>query len=780
MLATSLGAAHPATASQVTVLEAEALAEQPDAAEVRLVVDVAETASLPAGSKVFDDPILEGVGKAVVDVPAHAAGEVDGEAPAPMSAAVTPDDPHFRDGKQTALHDLRAPRAWERATGRDDVVVAVLDSGVWPSHADLNGKLWRNANENCGDGDDDDGNGIADDCAGWDFVNEDADPSDDDGHGTLVAGQIAAATDNGTGGSGICWGCQVMAVKVLDNEGNGSSLTVARGMLYAIEQGADVINLSLGGDRLTSDLREALAEADREGVLVVAAAGNRSRSAPHYPAAHPTVLAVGATRAGAVDRLEYYSNHGDWVDVAAPGEAYNTTVFPRSGAATYAWEQGTSMASPLVAGGAALVLSLDHSLDDDTLHASAVASARQATTPAIGGGFLDLADWLDEAVDRRRIPAQAARLVDDRVASDGGPVSVEVLANDRAPRGHDFDQATLQVTEHPGRGQAEVTGAAVRYRPAPGFTGEDRFRYRVCTHAGACASARVTVDITSPAPAPPPPGGGSPSDGGDGSAPGSDPPAPGGGQSGSGGDQPEPGGGSGGAPTPPSDEREGSGGPVPAPRPDFEPAPTSDDAAIQRVCPNGDVPAAAFRDVAGPHAGAVHCLVWHGVASGRSATEFAPARTVTREQMATFLVNLLTSVGVDLPSGSSPFRDLGASVHAPAVERLAVAGLVKGTGADRFSPRRAVTRDQMASFLVAALEHAGAQLPPPDDGAFTDTAGSVHEAAIDKVAAAGVSRGYGDGTYRPRLAVTRAQMASFLARGLDHLAGEGVAAAQVR
>lgn len=719
-------AAGPAQADTVTVLEADALAQDAASDETRLVVDTAELADLPPGSEVFDDPGLDDLGMAVVDVPAHAAGQVKGTPPAPVTAAVVPDDPDY--GRQAALADLNLPQAWDRATGDAGIVVAVLDSGVWSSHVDLGGKLWRNPGERCGDGRDDDGNGRVDDCAGWDFVNGDGDPSDDDGHGTRVAGQIAAATNNGTGVAGVAWESTILPVKVLDERGNGNSVTVAQGIKYAIDHGADVINLSLGGPRLNPELARALDAAEAAGVLVVAAAGNSGSAVEHYPAAHPTTLAVAASELG-LDTLEYYSSYGPWVDVAAPGTAYTTSFDPFTGRAGYRTDEGTSMAAPLVAGGAALVLALDPGLDSRALRASARAAAAARPVSGVASGLLDLRRWLDVAVDPDREPAQRPRLGDDQAEADGAEVVADVLANDRAPAGHALDSATLAVVEPPAHGTAVPLRGRLAVLPAVGYTGTDTLRYEICTTSGGCGTATLRIDVTAPVPAPdePPPGSGAGSDEGRIGGPAVDPPLT---------------------------------------------APHSGDTAIQAACPNGRVRAAAFEDVEGAHAGAIHCLVAYEIADGMTPTRFAPGSTVTRGQMATFLAELVSRGGVELPAPASGFRDLEGVVHAEAIERLAAAGLVDGKTADRFDPRSPVTRAQMASFLVGALEEVGGAPLPDGPSVFADVGGSVHGAAIHKLAAAGVTTGVREGAFAPTRTLVRAQMASFVARSLDRLVRE--------
>jgi subtilisin family serine protease len=237
--------------------------------------------------------------------------------------------------------------------------VAIIDTGIDLSHPDLVDKIWANPGENPDNSADDDGNGYVDDVHGYDFVNEDGDPGDDHGHGTHVAGIVAAATDNGLGVAGMAPANPLMALKVLSSSGEGSYFDVARAIDYAREQGARVMNLSLAGLDDSSVLHEAVQAATAAGAVVVAAAGNCGSGCSIegqyyvnpilYPAAYDEVLAVGAT--GGNDEIASLSEHHPYVDVAAPGiGVYSTT---RGGG--YGYKSGTSMATPHAAGLVALL-----------------------------------------------------------------------------------------------------------------------------------------------------------------------------------------------------------------------------------------------------------------------------------------------------------------------------------------------------------------------------------------------------------------------------------------
>lgn len=243
-------------------------------------------------------------------------------------ALFIPDDQHF--SEQWGLVRIQAPAAWEVAPSSAPII-AVIDTGIDLGHPDFAGRL----------------------VPGFDFINNDAEPSDDNGHGTHVAGVIGAQTGNGLGVAGIARQVQIMPVKALDHMGIGNDATVASAIYWAADHGAKIINLSVGGTIFSPVFQEAVNNAHARGILVVSAAGNEgSRGNPRmYPAAYDNVLAVGATDEH--DGHAYFSSFGDFVDVSAPGVAIVSTA-PGGG---YAWRSGTSMAAPHVSGLAALLWS---------------------------------------------------------------------------------------------------------------------------------------------------------------------------------------------------------------------------------------------------------------------------------------------------------------------------------------------------------------------------------------------------------------------------------------
>lgn len=269
-------------------------------------------------------------------------------------ACYTPADPDL--GLFWGLRVIRATAAWDVSTGRD-VVVAVIDSGVELTHPDLVNNLWTNPAEIAANGIDDDNNGFIDDIRGWNFAYDNADPTDDNGHGTHVAGTVASTADNAEGGAGVAFDARLMAVKGLDLFGDGTLAGLANAVIYAVDNGADVINASWGGEGSDASLASAVGYALSHGVVFVAAAGNGDlfgnpqNVANFTPASLPGVIAVAAT--DEFDVRASFSNFGEKLAVAAPGVDVRSTYLGGS----YLEESGTSMASPHVAGLAALILS---------------------------------------------------------------------------------------------------------------------------------------------------------------------------------------------------------------------------------------------------------------------------------------------------------------------------------------------------------------------------------------------------------------------------------------
>ena len=288
------------------------------------------------------------------------------------------------DKNQWAPQKIGAPDAWLATAGDPDIVIAVVDTGVDYLHSELAPNMWANSDEIPNNGIDDDGNNFTDDVSGWDFANNDNDPLDDHFHGTHVAGIAAASPGvNDSGIVGICPHCSIMAVKVMTSQGSGTIDNIANGITYAADNGARVINMSLGGSAGSTTLESAVNYAWARGVVVVAAAGNDGKDARLYPAAYPNAMAVASTNID--DYHSCFSNYGSgYVSVAAPGELiYSTTPRDASGD-TYATYSGTSMATPHVSGLAGLLIS-----QDPTRSNTAVRDLIESTADDLGAKGID-------------------------------------------------------------------------------------------------------------------------------------------------------------------------------------------------------------------------------------------------------------------------------------------------------------------------------------------------------------------------------------------------------
>lgn len=312
-----------------------------------------------------------------------------------MTSLDVPTDALFE--RQSYLEKVHAPEAWAIETGSAEIIVAVLDTGVDIAHPDLTGRFWTNQREVADNAIDDDNNNCVDDRHGCAFVTDavagcdDAEGGaidDDWGHGTFVAG-IIAANANEVGIVGVARGVTIMPVKVLDCLGGGNSIEVAIGVIYAARNGARIINVSLGGDIDSAFLREAVRIAhDEFGALVVAASGNSGGETVWFPARYDQALAVGASNASGTTRAPF-STAGPQVDVVAIGENIIGTVpvntcrvfLPCIGGAPYAIASGTSFSAPQVSGLAALMLSRRPDLTVDAIVAAIKASADTVGLP---------------------------------------------------------------------------------------------------------------------------------------------------------------------------------------------------------------------------------------------------------------------------------------------------------------------------------------------------------------------------------------------------------------
>lgn len=458
-------------------------------------------------------------------------------AAAPAAALDPPTDPHFLAkgswgqawDDQWGLHRVGLTSgpdsAWRRVTGGAEVVVAVIDTGLDWHHLDLAPEnLWRNPGEIPGNGVDDDGNGYVDDVIGWDFYGNDGKPWDHDGHGTFVAGIIAAAWNNGAGIAGINPKARIMVLKALNNFGHSRASYLAEALTYAADHGARVINLSVGGRGTTEVEREAIRYAWSRGAVVVVAAGNKSVDTADYGlAAVPESLVVAAT--GFDDERAPFSNWGAQVDLAAPGmdilslRARRTDLMRdlpgveyQPGAAyvgadrRYYRTSGTSFAAPIVAGVASLLFTQDPSLTNEDVVRILLHSARDVEQPGVdqytGYGLVDARAALAHLAEKPEFFV-TARIRDVAVASrDGGQV-VRVLGTADADG---FRRAWLEL----GAGreptawkrvgaelEAPVRDGVLGEIPAREFAGSPVWQLRLVTEHrdGSRREARFLLDL---------------------------------------------------------------------------------------------------------------------------------------------------------------------------------------------------------------------------------------------------------------------------------------------
>ncbi len=293
--------------------------------------------------------------------------------------------------EQWALSKIKAFDAWDIEQGEKEVLIAVIDTGVDYNHEDLQENVWINPGEDLNgngiedfadhNGIDDDNNGFVDDILGWDFTDapnypdggdyleRDNDPMDEMGHGTGVSGIIAGVTNNNIGIAGTAPGCRVMALRAFTAGGNGEEDDVASAILYAVKNGAQIINMSWGDVFVTRLVQDVVNYAASQGVVMVASAGNSSTDAVHYPSAFVETISVGSTDSD--DFISGFSNYGPSVDMTAPGSEILTADLDNS----YSSMNGTSFAAPFVSAAAGLVLSQNPALGPDAVKGRLLSSA---------------------------------------------------------------------------------------------------------------------------------------------------------------------------------------------------------------------------------------------------------------------------------------------------------------------------------------------------------------------------------------------------------------------
>jgi subtilisin family serine protease len=690
---------------------------------------------------------------------------------------------------QYSLDRMHVREAWALSTG-DAKPIAVLDTGVQYSHPDLAGRLLQ----------------------GWDFVNGDADASDDNGHGTWVAGIIAANANNGIGVAGVTWSNPILPVKVMSASGTGYTSNLVLGLRWAADHGAGVINMSIGGFPASASVADAVDYAWNKGVVLVAAAGNNGKLESHYPASFPHVISASATQAD--DEFTKWSNYSPNVDVSAPGASVLTTNCQklRTSSCAYSGDyitiSGTSFASPNTAAVVALIRAKNPTWTPQQVVDRLLATVDDLGFPGFdvryGHGRVNAFRALGGSVAAAAVPARDSMEVNDSL---GSPVSL-ALGVTRSPTIYpagDVDHYRVRVPRA-GRLDVRVTPVVDSVRVVKSALPVDVVvellttsgtRLKLVDHTDPAVTevaslpvsgaqtiiVRVTnwypngsttpytiranyVDTAPPTILARTPSGGSTEVNrffG---------------------------------PTVTFDEAVAGVGATSLTlrdtvSGDLVPATVTYDAgahaarlrpAVQlgarrtyQVAVGSGVKDAAgnafvatswtfttglfgFSDIIGsPFENDISWLAVSGVTGGCGSDHYCPEAPVTREQMASFLARAL-----DLPATAEDFfTDDGGSPHQGDINRLAAAGITGGCAEDRFCPGASVTREQMASFLARALE-----LAPATADFFADDSASPHQADINSLAEAGISGGCAPGKFCPGGPVTRGQMAAFLRRAL--------------
>ncbi|MFT9598027.1 S8 family peptidase [Mesobacillus sp.] len=288
-----------------------------------------------------------------------------------------PNDLLYQENYQWNLPVIGTEQGWMVTRGNEEIEIAIVDTGVDLDHPDLRNRLVK----------------------GYNVIDDKAEPDDDNGHGTHVAGIIASETDNNEGVAGMTWFSKIMPVKAMGAKGYGTTFDIAKGIVWAVDHGADVINLSLGNYQPSKVLEEAVRYAYKKNVVMVSAAGNDGSDQPTYPSAYPEVLSVAAVDYNG--NRASFSNYGDYIDIAAPGVYIPSTYFNEQ----YAALSGTSMAAPHVAGLAALIKSANPDLKSSQviriIENSAIDLGEQGKDINYGNGLIDVNSALQEATKKQ-------------------------------------------------------------------------------------------------------------------------------------------------------------------------------------------------------------------------------------------------------------------------------------------------------------------------------------------------------------------------------------------
>ena len=543
---------------------------------------------------------------------------------------------------------------------------------------------------------------------GYDFVNNDGVAADDNGHGTWVSGIIAANANDGIGIAGISWQDRILPVKIMNASGTGDTSDLTSGIVWATDHGASVINMSVGGFPYSPYVHDAIRYAWSRDVVLVGAAGNNATETQFFPASYPEVVSVSATQVD--DEFSNWSNYGADVDVSAPGASVLTTNCPVckpieqdiSGDHGYTYISGTSFAAPNVAGVVALIRARYPSMSN-----AWVVDRLKSSVDDLGYG-----GW-DSRYGHGRVNALRAVGGSSPTIALGGGDNLEydntlaaatlvTLGTTLRPNIYPAGDVDVMAVDVPRAGRLDVTVVPVIDNRAWPWHKNSLAVDVVLNMYHADGTHIATVDAADPA-----------------------------------------------ATDRGSVQMSGPGRIL---------------LRVHNYTPNGNRTAYAISTAYVDNVGFVDLggsafiteidwLASAGITSGCSDTWFCPRDSVTREQMASFLARAL---GLP-PAGADYFNDDETSGHQADINRAAAAGVTTGCGAGRFCPKGTVTREQMASFLARALG-----LPATAVDYFTDDEQSLHEADINRLAAAGIATGCGAGGYCPSAPVSREQMAAFL------------------
>ncbi|MDE0934356.1 MAG: tandem-95 repeat protein [Mariniblastus sp.] len=415
-----------------------------------------------------------------------------------MESTAVPNDQYYG-GVQWGPPNINAESAWDTRTDSSSIIVGVIDSGVQYDHPDLQPNIWTNSGEIAGNGIDDDNNGYVDDFYGYDFDNDDSDPMDDNGHGTHVAGTIGAQGNNSIGVAGVGWDASLMSLKVI---GNGSNADVARAIDYATDNGAKITNNSYGyaGTNVggSSVMSAAIGRAKDAGVLYIVAAGNSRTGIPasdmdgsfnswpaEYSKVHDNVITVAAIDEGGA--FATYSHWGDEsVQIAAPGTSIAST-YTNDG---YVYLSGTSMASPHVAGAAALLWAERPDMSYLEIKDAILNNTRADHLNLVTNGVLDLGLAMTAITSSTNSPPVAAN--DTATVDEDSFVAINVLQNDTDPEN---DTLSVQSFTNPSNGSVSANNGVLTYTPDANFNGSDSFNYTINDGNGNTDTASVAITV---------------------------------------------------------------------------------------------------------------------------------------------------------------------------------------------------------------------------------------------------------------------------------------------